>query len=96
MTREDFDRYVGYWQEKGIPFSAYWWSKGYSMIRTGTWTEAAHIDPRTRKTVKERKKKVPQSVLNKWTRLRDQLRRKVYGTFIMVTFDGENLSFEEE
>ena len=54
MTREGFDRYVGYWQQKGIPFSAYWWPRGYSMIRTGEWTEPAHIDPNTHKMVRER------------------------------------------
>ena len=96
ITREGFDRYVEDWAKKGVPFMAYWWPRGYSMIRTGEWIEPAYIDTVTRKAVREHKKKVPQSVLNKWTRLRDQLRRKTYGTFVMVTFDGQNISIEEE
>ena len=94
VTREGFDRYVEDWAKEGVPFMAYWWPKGYSMIRTGTWTEPAHIE--NHRPVREKQRKVPQSVLNKWTRLRDQLRRKVYGSFVMVTFDGQNISFEEE
>ena len=94
MTREGFTRYVEDWQKKGVPFMAYWWPGGYSLIRTGTWTEPERTV--RSKVYPGKQKKVPQYVLNKWIRLRDQLRRKVYGSFVMVTFDGENLSFEEE
>ena len=94
MTREGFDRYAGYWQEKGIPFSAYWWPRGYSMIRTGEWTEPAHIDPNTHKMVRERKRQVSKSTLSKWIRLRDKLRKS--GCYVVtVEFDGQHLAVEE-
>lgn len=89
MKQEGFDNYIQKHVQKGIPFIAYWFPRGYGLLVTGK----QYLSDENGNM---RKMGVRKAEIQKWKKNVSKLRREWYGDFITAEFDGENVVYDPE